>query len=227
MPKISSHWSHRLRTRQKPPDGSYGFCATSLFYKLIEHLKAYYNGDWKRLSNIIQTRSTTAEARKPILQQIHHPERMNGMLELPIDEPQSIPSNSTSSATISHTGLASGTSSAATIAATQFAAGPSANADAPSTRLAAQGETLRLLAKRRVDAVIESTEATRPAKKARQARSCRKCGRASPRTDGANGCSGAKEVKLCKNACRDCGEKGCRGRNPKSPNIVCREARWD
>ncbi|KAK6981326.1 hypothetical protein R3P38DRAFT_2578527 [Favolaschia claudopus] len=31
MPKISSHRSHRLRTRQKPPDGSYGFCATSLF----------------------------------------------------------------------------------------------------------------------------------------------------------------------------------------------------
>ncbi|KAF7377554.1 3'-5' exonuclease domain-containing protein [Mycena sanguinolenta] len=47
----------------------------NIFYKLAEQLKVYYNSDWQRASNIIQTKATTAEARQPVTKLLNDPVR--------------------------------------------------------------------------------------------------------------------------------------------------------
>jgi hypothetical protein len=45
-------------------------------FQLAEQLRVYYNSDWQRNSNIIQTKATTAQARQPLMKQIHDPNRL-------------------------------------------------------------------------------------------------------------------------------------------------------
>ncbi|KIK52649.1 hypothetical protein GYMLUDRAFT_179947, partial [Collybiopsis luxurians FD-317 M1] len=46
-----------------------------LSYKLIEHLRLYYNGTWKSVANVKQTYAETAAARKQVKQLIHDERR--------------------------------------------------------------------------------------------------------------------------------------------------------
>ncbi|KAJ7920000.1 hypothetical protein B0H13DRAFT_2319918 [Mycena leptocephala] len=62
---------------------SFGNLSSARQYKLPELLKVYYNGDWKSNSNIKQTKATTADVRRPRLQQIHDPERMKMVPRVP------------------------------------------------------------------------------------------------------------------------------------------------
>ncbi|KAJ6612877.1 hypothetical protein B0H10DRAFT_2050822, partial [Mycena sp. CBHHK59/15] len=118
----------------------------NIFYKLAEQLKVYYNSDWQRTANIIQTQSTTAQARQPLMKQIHDPNRLLKVPEVPqttlklhhvsagllsldtVDEALSRVDPQAPSERVtrfSPSGLSSDTSAPSTIAATQFAAGSS------------------------------------------------------------------------------------------------------
>ncbi|KAJ7223232.1 hypothetical protein GGX14DRAFT_352286, partial [Mycena pura] len=110
----------------------------TIFYKLAEQLKVYYNSDWQRNSNIIQTKATTNQARQPLMKHIHDPNRLKMVPPLPqttlklhhapagmraLDIGEEAPHVDLPS--ISFMGL-SGSSASSTIAATQFIAGSSA-----------------------------------------------------------------------------------------------------
>ncbi|KAJ3777917.1 hypothetical protein FB446DRAFT_699599 [Lentinula raphanica] len=56
-------------------------------YKIIEHLRLYYNGEWKSLANIKQTLAQTAEDRRRAKKHVHDPLRMKSLpaaLEAPL-----------------------------------------------------------------------------------------------------------------------------------------------
>ncbi|GLB45618.1 putative essential for the formation of DNA replication focal centers [Lyophyllum shimeji] len=57
-------WEHAVRLWNNAADTKEG-----ISYKLTEQLKVYYNGDWKRNTNIKQTKSMTADARQRSLKQ--------------------------------------------------------------------------------------------------------------------------------------------------------------
>ncbi|KAJ6570374.1 hypothetical protein B0H10DRAFT_1840261, partial [Mycena sp. CBHHK59/15] len=122
----------------------------TIFYKLAEQLKVYYNSDWQRNSNIIQTKATTAQARQPLMKRIHDPNRLQMVPSVPQTTlklhhvPAGMLSLGTSDETpridppsISFTGLSSGASTSSTIATTQFIAG-SSNAALPSFEAASR-----------------------------------------------------------------------------------------
>ncbi|GLB43789.1 putative essential for the formation of DNA replication focal centers [Lyophyllum shimeji] len=52
-------------------------------YKLTEQLKVYYNGDWKRNTNIKQTKSMTADVRIPLKHSLRDPRRSSGAPKAP------------------------------------------------------------------------------------------------------------------------------------------------
>ncbi|CAK5266047.1 unnamed protein product [Mycena citricolor] len=206
-----------------------------IYYKLSEQLKVYYNGKWKRNANIKQTKALTAAIRRPVLNKIRDPKRLDVMPAvpevpmrlhsasaglLPLDPPPPAqPPMSPTPNTFSQTAVDSLAVAISGAAGITFVAGSSrktATGEGPPRSL--QSHT-QALAKRKVDAAVLTAESMPKNKRAK--RSCRRCGKASP------GCRGAKEVKYCHNPCRDCGKQDCRGRNPKSPNVECSRAKWN
>ncbi|KAG6825492.1 hypothetical protein H0H92_003568 [Tricholoma furcatifolium] len=52
-------------------------------YKLTEHLKLYYNGDWKRNANIKQTKAMTVDMRRPLRNTLYDPRRASNAPAVP------------------------------------------------------------------------------------------------------------------------------------------------
>ncbi|KAF8057819.1 hypothetical protein FPV67DRAFT_1394478, partial [Lyophyllum atratum] len=171
---------------------------------LAEQLKVYYNGDWKRNTNIKQTMAMTADIRVPLKQTLRNPQRLlqappvpqSSQAPLvvpsgfrPIQEPQSHSTHNLPSGAASPTSLSSTTP-------------PPVTAHSPL-----QQSIFDLARKRAANSIPEA------AVKKRQCRTCRKCAQLT--------CPGSQKVTNCTNRCRDCGQVNCRGRNTKRPNVPC------
>ncbi|KAJ3836718.1 hypothetical protein F5878DRAFT_586170 [Lentinula raphanica] len=196
-------------------------------YKIIEHLRLYYNGEWKSLANIKQTLAQTAEDRKCAKKHVHDPLRTKPLpvaLEAPLSlhhvpaglrslestprPPSASPSTTQTDAENSHL--------------QPFR--PSLNPNPISASASSSSSSQDLLAPSSVATVIEQLAGNRvranatlpaPKPKQRQVRRCKKCTRG-------ESCNGHSNVKLCMNPCRDCGKVECEGRDSKRLNLPCK-----
>ncbi len=195
------------------------------YLQLPEHLKAYYNGEWKTQSNIKQTLAMTSAERRSIKKIIRDPRRAlaappvkdtslearsvtSGLLPLP-------PLPSTSSDTVLYTenSLIATTSTSASHVGI-----PESNMDSSNTCghvLSLQDKQKEIGKRLAAKACIDEP----PKKKAKRPKQCRKC-------KYKDQCNGRQNIGLCKNPCKDCGIVQCRGRNTNRPNLPCHLA-WD
>ncbi|KAJ3819593.1 hypothetical protein F5880DRAFT_1616319 [Lentinula raphanica] len=206
----------------------------NLSYKLIEHLRLYYNGDWKTLSNIKQTLAQTAEDRKRAKKPVNDLNRIK-MLPAALEAPLTLHSvqnglresrnglpDHTDQISESASGAgegAEGSSRTSSIIPNTSMLPPEPPSDCDPTpamtppNLETVPEIISRLAVQRVEDRVQ-----RPTKKKpRQPRRCKKC-------DKGEDCNGRSNVRLCPNVCRDCGRKECDGRNSKKPHIPCENA---
>lgn len=77
-PVSGPNWEHAVRLWNDTADTKEG-----ISYKLTEQLKVYYNGDWKRNTNIKQTKSMTVDVRFPLKQSLRDPRRSSGAPKAP------------------------------------------------------------------------------------------------------------------------------------------------
>ncbi|KAG6826161.1 hypothetical protein H0H92_000919 [Tricholoma furcatifolium] len=184
--------------------------------ELEEQLKAYFNGPWKRNTNIKQTKAMTAEVRMPLRMALRDPRRSSTAPQAPETTKTlhsalkglSLDGLFFPTTTTRLTMIPAQQSSLPLVTDTSSASPPTV----PSLQLH-QEKATALACKRAAASIPEA-----PSKKRRKTRSCRKCGR--------EGCSGNKEVKYCQNPCQDCSKVVCNGRNPKRPGKRCSVA-WD
>ncbi|KAJ3824864.1 hypothetical protein F5880DRAFT_1479370 [Lentinula raphanica] len=175
----------------------------NLSYKLIEHLRLYYNGDWKILSNIKQTLAQTAEdrkrAKKPV-NDLNCIKMLPAALEIPLTL-HSVPNGLRES----RDGLPDHTDQI------------SESASGANEGVEGSGHTSSIIPRTSLlppKPPSDSSDPTLP----RQPRRCKKCNKGED-------CNGRSNVRLCPNVCRDCGRKECDGRNSKKPHIPCENAR--
>ncbi|KAF8057979.1 hypothetical protein FPV67DRAFT_1525179 [Lyophyllum atratum] len=189
-------------------------------YKLTEHLKVYYGGDWEAQVNIKQTMSITASERLPLKRSLRDPTRST------LARPAAETSLKLHSVQQGFVGLPPGGTDISSqpgpswqppsrVSPTSHIISTQASLPYPQRSPSTYDPTHTISLKRAADA---STE-VRPTKKARQKRSCRKCALGPE-------CNGRKEVTLCNNPCKDCQEHDCRGRNPKRPSQPCHRG-WE
>ena len=203
-------------------------------WQLAEHLKIYFNGDWKSQANTKQTMAVTAKDRLPLKKALQDPSQSETAPQatestmqlhavakgfVPLDPPAilfALPLPDVDMPTIlavnpDHTSTKSSASSKSTTSPTRLIETPE-----DSQRPIPTVETSQILSKRRA---AEASTEVQPTKWKRQARSCRKCASGTE-------CRGRKEVKYCTNKCKDCGKVDCRGRNPKKLRLPCNEG-WE
>ena len=195
-------------------------------WQLVEHLKIYFNGDWKSQANTKQTMAVTAKDRLPLKKALQDPRRSEtaplateSTMQLhavakgfvPLDPPAilfalPLPDVDMPDNTI--------TKSPALLKSTS----PARLIENPEERQepVPTVETFQILSRKRA---AEASTEVQPTKRKRQARSCRKCASGTE-------CRGRKEVKYCTNKCKDCGKVDCHGRNPKKLRLPCNEG-WE
>ncbi|KAJ3840970.1 hypothetical protein F5878DRAFT_672230, partial [Lentinula raphanica] len=199
-------------------------------YKIIEHLRLYYNGEWKSLANIKQTLAQTADDRKRAKKHIHDPLRTKPLpvapeaplslhhvpaglrsLEstpLPHPNPLTPPTITQTDAEDLHRQPLQPEPNSNPIAASASSSSSSSQDPPPCS----VSTVIEQLAGNRVHANA-TLPAPRP--KQRQVRRCKKCTRGEL-------CNGRSNVKLCMNPCRDCGKVECEGRDSKRLNSPCK-----
>ncbi|KAJ3746885.1 hypothetical protein EV360DRAFT_57346 [Lentinula raphanica] len=199
-------------------------------YKIIEHLRLYYNGEWKSLANIKQTLAQTADDRKRAKKHIHDPLRTKPLpvapeaplslhhvpaglhslesMPLPHPDPPMPPTTTQTDAEDLHRQPLQPEPNSNPIAASASSSS-SLSQDPPPRSVST---VIEQLAGNRVHANA-TLPAPRP--KQRQVRRCKKCTRGEL-------CNGRSNVKLCMNPCRDCGKVEYEGRDSKRLNSPCK-----
>jgi hypothetical protein len=183
-----------------------------LTHQLIEHLKGYFNGDWKTQANIKQTMAITAKDHMPLKQTLQDP---NHSVIAPLTSESMIWLHSAPKGFLPIDPSPSTMDVYNTILT--LSAMPSATTLAPGDQASSSTvEVLHALSRKRVADVSIQVQ---PTKKPRQAQSCKKC------ASGA-ACHGRKEVKFCQNLCKDCRKVNCQGHNPKKLILPCNKG-WE
>ncbi|KAF8078294.1 hypothetical protein FPV67DRAFT_1402915 [Lyophyllum atratum] len=205
-PVSGPNWERAARLWNDTADTREG-----ISYKLTEQLKVYYNGDWKRNTNIKQTKSMTADARIPLKQSLRDPRRSSGAPKAP-EMAKTLHSVSRGF----QVSAQAGPSSSAPPVLLQVPPHPLSNTSSlnmNSSPFSQDTPAFQIARKRALAAALPE----RPSKK-RKGRTCRKCAN--------EDCPGKKSVSLCRNLCRDCNHQVCRGRNPQRPTRLCHIG-WD
>jgi len=184
----------------------------TIFYKLAEHLQAYYN-KWCRYINEKNSVSHAIVKLKALTRKYRNPERSAAAPPVPQSEmPGPMkdiqgghlePHVNTVSEFVDYQPIVFEDSSSLN---TQ----PSVPQSSHRVDTASIQQGLSVSAskksKRKADSVLESD-------RARKIRTCQKCGKL--------GCSGSASRLHCKNPCQDCGKMECKGRNSQHPRKDC------
>ncbi|KAF6754755.1 hypothetical protein DFP72DRAFT_1009356 [Ephemerocybe angulata] len=208
-PSGDPNWKQGVRVWNQYADTS-----ESVFYKLIEQMRAYYS-HWSTNAKIKVTLSRTKAER----------DRLRALLAVPIPHPAILtrqrdsPANSS---TVEH-GLrtppnGAGSTSPSPMDDDENGAGNTApSSSTPDTaQPATVHEVMEAMSRKRV---ADTYSAREPAKRSRRGpRHCAKCT--------LQDCKGKKSRNLCGNVCPDCKRPECPGRNSRRPGKKCWEA-WD
>ncbi|KAG9218525.1 hypothetical protein CCMSSC00406_0001361 [Pleurotus cornucopiae] len=172
-------------------------------YKLPEQLKVYYHGDWKKFTNIKQTKSITSDVREEVKRTIHNPQRL--LAAPPAPETTRTIHSAGAGFLLVNPGPQ-----------LQHLHQPASSLEQDPEQTPMLEETLSAelttahLAASRAQATQLPPE---PRLHARKARMCRKCAQPT--------CKGKGGVNYCRNPCQDCAKVNCAGRNPKHPERPC------
>ncbi|KAJ7586925.1 hypothetical protein C8J56DRAFT_1051224 [Mycena floridula] len=208
-------------------------------YKLAEHLKLYFNGDWKTTANMKQTLAETEDDRIPLKKALvdtmrsksvlnvnQAPLRLHevnqGFLAFADDDDNTMQDDPISETPVVLAIPQQLLGAMSTEESDQLYESMIVESEASGSESRLQSSaTLNMATMVSLKRAAELTKVTRPAKRPRQPRRCAKC-----KSPERNTCPGPKEVALCEGVCKDCKLATCRGRNSSKPNVPCHRA-WE